>query len=54
MALAVPTLVARVVTLQQYCRMEGKVAEKEPAPVEDGSSSSELFKVRQFVGLVHS
>lgn len=50
MALAVPTLVARVVTLQQYCRMEGKVAEKEPAPVEDGSSSSELFKVSPLCG----
>ena len=45
MALAIPTLVARVVTLQQYCRLEGKVAEKEPAGQGDGSS--ELFKVGQ-------
>jgi hypothetical protein len=58
LALAVPTLVARVVTLHQYCRLEGRVAEKEEqAPMvagngnEDSSSSSELFKVYRYLSL---
>jgi len=53
LALAVPTLVARVVTLHQYCRLEGRVAEKEqqqPQQLLTGTASeepnSELFKVR--------
>lgn len=44
MALAIPTLVARVVTLQQYCRLEGRVAEKEQEEEE-----SSLFKVMRAV-----
>ncbi len=52
LALAVPTLVARVVTLHQYCRLEGRVAEKEQQQQQQltGTASeepnSELFKVR--------